>query len=530
VTAQAPLAAARALVDALRHPDAYPHPVDEPIRVAETHISWVLLTGAYAYKIKKPLKLSFLDYSTLERRQRLCAEELRLNRRLAPDLYLGVSAIRGSPDAPRIDGDGTALEYAVRMRQFSPDDELTARLAAGSVSPDDVARLGASLARFHAAAAAAPPGSVHGLPATVHRVTMDNFAELRALPEAAGWVANRSALESRVAEMHGGLRRLMEQRRDLGRVRECHGDLHCGNVVRWAGELTAFDGIEFDPTLRFIDVVNDVAFLTMDLAERGHPVLRRALLQAWAETSGDWTGLPLLPYYEAYRALVRAKVDALRALQLEPGAAARAAAVADCRRYLDWASARVRPRRPAMLVTCGLSGSGKTWLARPLAERLGALHLRSDVERKRLAGLAAHEDSRSPPDAGIYTLEFNARTYRRLEDCATAALAAGEPVIVDAAFLRSHERQRFLALARERNVPCALVHCRAPDALLRERVQARAAARNDASEAGLEVLARQPSYWEDFGGEERPHVVDVDTSDPAAVVAAIERLAALTGG
>ena len=173
-------------------------------------------------------------------------------------------------------------------------------------------------------------------------------------------------------------------------MRECHGDLHCGNVVRWAGALTPFDGIEFDPKLRFIDVVNDIAFLTMDLAERRHAELRRAVLQAWVEALGAWGALPLLPYYEAYRALVRAKVDALRALQLAAGSVLRAAAVADCSRYLAWAKARVAPRRPALMITCGLSGSGKTWLARQLASRLGALHVRSDVERKRLAGLEAH--------------------------------------------------------------------------------------------------------------------------------------------
>jgi aminoglycoside phosphotransferase family enzyme/predicted kinase len=518
---------ARALIAGLLRPEAYPHPVTEPIRVAETHISWVLLTGEYAYKIKKPVRLSFLDYSTLARRRQLCAEELRLNRRLAPDLYLGVSLIGGTPEAPRIDAGGTPLEYAVRMRQFSPADELAALLAAGTVTPRDVAALGTGIARFHAAAAPAAAESEFGRPETAHRVTMDNFAELRALPEAAPWDERLVALERRITALHGELRSLMGERRAQGRVRECHGDLHCGNVVRWAGTLTPFDGIEFDPALRFIDVVNDIAFLTMDLAERGHAELRRAVLQAWAESLGDWQGLPLLPYYEAYRALVRAKVDALRALQLEPQAPARAAAVADCVRYLEWATARVGARRPALLVTCGLSGAGKTWLARQLGTRINALHLRSDVERKRLAGLAAHEESRSPRDAGIYTLEFNERTYRRLHDCAAAALAGGEPTIVDAAFLRGDERQRFRALAQRQDLPFAIVHCRAPDAVLRVRVAARTAARDDASEAGLDVLARQPGYWEPFASGELPHVVEVDTSDPAAVAAAIEALAAL---
>ena len=521
--------AGRSLVAALLRPSAYPHRVTEPIRVAETHISWVLLTGEHAYKIKKPIRLSFLDYSTLERRHLLCDEELRLNRRLAPDLYLGVSVIGGSAESPRVDAGGTPLEYAVHMRQFAPEDELAAMLAKGSVTAADLAALGTSIARFHAAAVAAPTESVFGSPATVQRVTLDNLIELRALPESAAWGDLLAELESGLRDRQAGLRALMLQRRACGWVRECHGDLHCGNVVRWAGTLTPFDGIEFDPALRFIDVVNDTAFLTMDLAERGHAELRRAVLQSWTESLGDWAGLPLLPYYESYRALVRAKVDALRALQLDKQAPAHIAAIADCMRYLKWATARGRPRQPALLITCGLSGSGKTWLARQLGTRLGALHVRSDVERKRLAGLEAHARSESPPDAGIYTLEFNERTYARLHDCAAAALAGGEAVIVDAAFLRSGERRRLLDLAQRSHSPVAIVHCRAPDAVLRARVAVRSATRTDASEAGLDVLARQPAYWEPFDAREQACVVEVDTSDPAAVERAIVHLAMLAG-
>ena len=415
-----------------------------------------------------------------------------------------------------MEGTGPPLEFAVRMRQFAPEDELSALLAKGAVTQAHVAALGAAIARFHATAEPAPAGSAFGTPDTVHRVTVDNFAELRTLPESAQWRDLLTALEARVSALHADLHPLMLERRARGRVRECHGDLHCGNVVRWAGALTPFDGIEFDPALRFIDVVNDIAFLTMDLAERGYAHLRRSTLQAWVESLGDWAGLPLMPYYEAYRALVRAKVDALRALQLEPHAPPRTAAAADCARYLRWATAALQPRYPALLITCGLSGSGKTWLARRLAARMQALHVRSDVERKRIAGLAAHEASRSPPDAGIYTREFNDLTYTRLHDCAAAALAAGESVIADAAFLRREERHRLLQLATARGVPAAIVHCHAPDAVMRERVAARVAARDDASEAGLDVLSRQPGYWEPFDVQEQPRVVAVDTSSPSS--------------
>jgi aminoglycoside phosphotransferase family enzyme/predicted kinase len=504
------------LIAGLLRPAAYPHVVSEPVRLVETHISWVLLTGEYAYKIKKPLRLSFLDYSTLERRRALCEEELRLNSRHAPGLYLGVSAIAGPTGAPRVDGEGPAVEYAVRMRQFDVGQELGALIAAGAVDASELASLGEDVAALHERASRAPRGSTFGQTDTVRRVTLDNFAELRRLPECAREHGSLERLEAGIIGLFERRRSLIQQRLDAGQVRECHGDLHCGNVVRWDGRLTPFDGIEFDPALRFIDVANDVAFLTMDLAERGRPDLRLSVLQAWCEFSGDFAALPLLPYYECYRALVRAKVAALAALQAQAGSPARQAAVTTCRRYLDWAASRLTPRRPALLLTCGLSGSGKTWLARAIAPSLGALHLRSDVERKRLAGLAPHEDSRSEPDGGIYTREFNARTYERLERCAAAALEGGEPVIVDAAFLRRGERLRFLDIAASAGARAVILHCRAPEAMLRQRVAARQASRSDASEAGLDVLARQPSFWEDFDERERAHVLEVNTDSGRA--------------
>jgi aminoglycoside phosphotransferase family enzyme/predicted kinase len=524
MTIGTPPALGSALVAGLLRAEAYPHPVIEPIRLAETHISWVLLTGEFAYKLKKPLRLSFLDYSTLERRQALCEEEVRLNRRHAPDLYLGVSTIRGSASTPRVDGTGPVLEYAVRMRQFAARDELVALLDCGAVTAPDLAALGESVAHLHLGAAPASPDAAFGWPDAVQRITFDNFAELRRLPEAQRWRDALRCLEERLSGLHAARSSLMRARREQDWVRECHGDLHCGNVVRWQGRLTPFDGIEFDPGLRFIDVVNDIAFLAMDLAERGRDDLRLAALQAWLETIGDFAGLPLLRYYETYRALVRAKVAALRALQVAADAPSRVAAIAECSRYLAWASGRVRQRVPVLVVTCGISGSGKTWLARQLREPLRALHVRSDIERKRLAGLAPGADSKSPPDAGIYTRDYTARTYDRLHDCARAALLGGESIIVDAAFLRRDERLRFLSLAESLHARAALVHCHAPPETLRQRVAARSAARNDASEAGLDVLQRQPSWWEDFGDSERAHLIEVDTTQTSPLATVLERL------
>jgi predicted kinase len=313
----------------------------------------------------------------------------------------------------------------------------------------------------------------------------------------------------------------MEARRRAGYVRECHGDLHCGNVVRWRGRLVAFDALEFDPALRFIDVTSDLAFLSMDLAARGRPDLRRALIDAWAVTSGDYTAMRLLPYYEAYRALVRAKVSVLRSLQ---NAEASFESGCHATRYLDWAMQRTVVRAPTLIVMVGLSGSGKTWLARRIAPRLDALHVRSDVERKRLAGLGPLESSRSAPDAGIYTTDFNDRTYARLRDCARDCLLGAMNVVIDAASLRRDERAAFIHVAAECGARLRFVHCHASLAVLRERVAARAQSRDDASEATVALLDRQPGYWEPLTGAEAAITLEVDTSRHESIETALASL------
>lgn len=511
----------RALAASLLSPAAWPHPVRAPVRVVETHISRVYLTGEWAYKVKKPLHLPFLDYSTLERRRACCEEELRLNRRTAPDLYVGVSAIAGTTLAPRVEGDGPAIEYAVRMRQFDTEAALDALVESDRVAAAELAALGSDLAGFHASAARAPDDALFGDPAAVLRVALDNFRTLDATPTGGPVPALLATLRGRVESEFARIRTALSTRRAEGRVRECHGDLHCGNVVRWRGRLVPFDGIEFDPALRWIDVASDVAFLTMDLAERGRPDLRHALLQSWFDASGDAGAIGLLQFFETGRALVRAKVAALRARQ--PGGGPGDLATSE--RYLRWALARTERRRPRLLVTCGYSGSGKTWLASRLAISLRALHLRSDVERKRLAGIAPLADSRSPQDGGIYTLEFNTRTYRRLAECAAAALAGGESVIVDAACLRRDERRSLVGIADSAGAAATLLHCVAPVDLLRERILARSRSGADASEAGLVTLERQPGYWEPFEPDEVGRVITVDTTAPDSLglcVAALE--------
>ena len=524
-------------VAAMQSPAPYAgaHEVSPTVRLVETHVSWVFLTGPFAYKVKKPLRLDFLDYSTAARREQFCHEELRLNRRHAPGLYVDVVGIGGSAQAPRIAAaDGVFFEHALRMKQFDPLQELAHRLQRDDVTREEIAELATDLARMHATAQRAFVDAAYGRPETVHRFTRDNFDEIaRVLAAGAGGPAAddersmsacRALLDALRPQLEAGFARLretLERRRLAGFVRECHGDLHCGNVVRWDGRLVAFDGLEFDPALRYIDVASDLAFLTMDLGVHGRPDLRHALLDAWTTASGDYAAVELLPYFEPYRALVRAKVAGLRGSQ---SGEARTESRRATERYLAWAHEHAHPKRPLMLVMAGLSGSGKTWFARRLACACNALHLRSDVERKRLAGLGPLADSRSPPDGGLYTRGFGARTYDRLRECAGSCLRGGLHVIVDAANLRRQERAAFVQLARDTGAEVRLVHCDAPLDTLRQRVATRRAEDTDASEATVELLDRQPGYWEPLTDDERSMALHLDTRDADAVERAICRL------
>lgn len=477
------------LTDALLDPRIYPHPVDRVERI-ETHISSVLLAGDFAYKIKKPLALSFLDFSSLERRAFFCAEEVRLNRRYAPDIYLDRIAITGSADRPVLGGDGPAIEYAVRMRRFPPDRLLSDLLTRGELLLGLMDRLAAHIASFHAAAAVPSEDADFGSPLQVAAPARDTLRDLTGLV----LPRNRERLAELADWNQAALAELAPQfaaRRAQGFVRECHGDLHLANIALWDDRLLLFDGIEFDPALRWIDVMSDLAFTLMDLDARHAVGHANRLKSAYLERSGDYAGLGVLRFYQQYRALIRAKIAGLRARQLAPGSAEEAAQTDEASGYLALAGHYTQARRPRLVITCGLSGSGKSTAALELVDACGFVRVRSDVERKRLFGLAAEARSGAGLDAGIYSREAGDRTYRQLAEHAKAALTAGERVVVDAAFLRRDQRAPFAALAERLGVPFTVLRLDADPELLRRRVVERLAHGADVSEAGPEVLSRQ---------------------------------------
>jgi aminoglycoside phosphotransferase family enzyme/predicted kinase len=511
------------LIKALQDPVLYEHPVDR-FEVIETHISWVLLTGAYAYKLKKPVDFGFVNFTTLQRRKFFCEEELRLNQRLAPAWYLGVVPVTGTVDRPRLGGPGPAIEYAVKMKQFPHDARLDLVLARGELTPERLDAEVVAIAEFHRRAAVAGPESPFGTPERVARRVQENLSTIREHLSDPGHLPLLERLDSRSRTEHAALAETFAARKRDGFIRECHGDLHLGNMAWVDTEPLIFDCIEFNDDLRWIDVMSEFAFLVMDLDHRNATGLARRALNSYLESTGDYAGLRVLPYYYAYRSLVRAKVACLRLGQKDLDASERAAASHEVRGYLDLAEKAPTSARPALFITHGVSGSGKSYVAQAAVETLGAVRIRSDVERKRLVGLSSQSRAAADLGGGIYSSELTARTYARLGELAAMSLDAGFPVVVDATFLKRAQRDQLRAAARSRSVPCVILAVQAPDAVLRERIVSRARAGRDASDADLAVLAQQQSAIEPLTDEERRASVTVDTArplDPAVLAGAI---------
>lgn len=469
-------------------------------RIEETHISWVLLTGRDAYKIKKAVDFGFLDFSTLELRRFYCGEELRLNRRLAPQLYLDVVTIGGSPEQP-VPGGEPALEYAVHMRRFPQTSQMDHMLARGLVTAAHIDRLAAIIADFHNSLPAAAQNSPFCATASIQTAALQNFERLPHLLSAPDDLAMLETVRAASAREFSACEPLLRQRAAAGRVRECHGDLHLGNIVVLDDVPTPFDCIEFSAALRWIDVTSEISFTVMDLLRRGRPQLAWRFLNGYLEITGDYQGCGVLRFYLAYRAMVRAKIAAIRAGQrgarLKKG-------LKSCRSYLRLAHGCLTRRRPALIITHGLPGCGKSTFAQIALERLGAIRIRSDVERKRLFGLTALADSKTQTDADIYSEDATRRTYAHLLELARGLIAAGFPVIVDAAFVLHAERASFGALAQEMDAPFVIASLHTDAALQAERLALRSRRDDDPSEADIAVMRKvqvvqQPLRNEELG-------------------------------
>ena len=507
----------RSLLDA----SVYPHEVDE-LQLIDTHISWVILTGRYAYKIKKPIQLEFLDFSTLELRKYFCEEELRLNRRWVQELYLDVVPICGSFTTPVVGSDGDAIEYAVKMVQFPYSARLDQQLDAGLVDEDDMLQLGETVAERHGALPVCEALDEEDARRLVRHPMLENLHHLRKY-------LGEEELGPLAAFTTASLERLWPQlldRQGTGFVRECHGDLHLANLMRLESGITAFDCVEFNADLRNIDVISDVSFLVMDLVSRGREDLAFTFLNRYLERSGDYDGMEIFGLYYVYHALIRAKILAIRSIERSTEATRRSD-LAEMHHFCDVARCWFTPRRPMLLLMHGFSGSGKTWLSQQLLGQLPAIRVRSDIERKRLYGLAEDESSKSAIGAGIYSATAKSDVYEALAVAARKLLQSGHNVIADAAFLSRNERQRFSELASDAGSDLIIVDARASEEELERRVDTRGRNAAGPSEADLDVLRYQRENADTLTEAELLRTIVIDTDkifDPGRV---IERLDAM---
>ena len=508
------------LIQALQNPAVYPHETAD-IRVIETHISTVILTGPHAYKIKKPVNFGFLDFTSLEARRHFCHEEVRLNQRLTRGLYLDVIAITGSPEAPRLGGDGEVLEYAIRMRQFPQEQLLDRMLQRGELGTREIDALTRQIARFHLEAPVVAQGHPLAQPGAIMAPVRQNFEQIRPLLSEKRDLQQLDALESWAEDSFQRLLPLLEQRCQNGSIRECHGDIHLGNATVLDGEVVLFDCIEFNEPFRLIDIACDAFFLAMDLEDRGQHALAHRFTNNWLEQTGDYGCLPLINFYKAYRAMVRAKVNLFR-LGQESDPAVQAEVLQQYRSYTRLAESYCAIPARFLAITHGVSACGKSTVAMQLVEGLGALRLRSDVERKRLFG--QQQVAGNPLHAGIYSAELTIQTYQRLHQQALAALQAGFSVVIDATYLKHEQRQQAASVAGNCGVPLLILDCQAPDAAISQWLAERQAAGVDPSDATAEVVAAQQASREPLTAEEQQYSQAVLTNEAASMEKLVEQI------
>ena len=478
------------LIQALQDPMLFDHKVSK-FEVIVTHSSRVLLTGDFAYKFKRPVDFGFLDYSTLQKQRHAIYREFEVNLRYAPQIYLEVKAVYGSAASPSFVPNGAPIAYALKMRQFKQEEVLSVMAKQHLLSNEIMDDIANKMADLHAEAALAGEDDVYGTIDCIKRWTAENFEGIAPFIQDENTRAELQTIHSWVDQFLVDKRASFSRRKQNGKVRECHGDCHLANMVMQDTGVMFFDAIEFNEELRWIDVQSELAFILIDLQERGFPQLANRLLNRYLSQSGDYDGLEVLPLYLVYRALVRAKVALLRFPDSEEGHN-------HLRLFLKRCLDIIEPHKQFVTITCGYSGSGKSVFARWFGSEFGAIHLQSDVERKRLHGLSAGSNSRSQAGRGLYTAEDNRRTYQRLGELAEQVLQAGWSVVVDATFLDLQHRQVFRELAAKNQTRFAIFYLDVPEEELRNRIRLRlqqnlnrSDAERDASEADEAILTYQ---------------------------------------
>ncbi|NNF26357.1 MAG: AAA family ATPase [Gemmatimonadetes bacterium] len=494
-------------IEALLDPRAYRETTRRP-RLKETHISWLLFTDNYVYKVKKPLDFGFLDFSTLERRKHFCEEEVRLNRRLSPGVYLGVEEITKAGTGPEEDGEdgdggpafvlggrGPAVDYAVKMRRLPEDGWLAGLLERDEADASMIQRIAGRIADFHGSAQAPEWGEPGASVALVKENTEENFQQTA---DCVGWTLSTAAYDA----VRAYTRNFLQSRRDLfvkreaeGHVRDCHGDLHAAQICVENG-IDFIDCIEFNDRFRVGDTAADLAFLSMDLEARGHPELARVLVDEYQARRQDEGLNTVLDFYQCYRAFTRGKVESFRARQLPEGTDDRHEATRSATRYFELARAYASPRGPQLIVMTGLMGTGKSTVARLVGDAWAAVVLRSDKIRKELSGIPTHEHQYTGWQQGIYSEERTEETYEEMHRRASEALASGAVVVLDGSYSRNRWRQAARELAAEHDAGFTMVETRCAPDRVRERLAEREQSGDDVSDGRWALAARQAEEYD----------------------------------
>ena len=509
-------------------PEVYDHPV-ENLEIIETHISWVVLTGYYAYKIKKPVDFGFLDFTTQGKRRHYCEQELFLNRRMAAELYLEVVKISGSRDKPRLNGKGRAFEYAVKMLQFPKSAEFDVMLKAGELTMNHIDAVAEMIAEFHQHISVADEFIEYGDADVINDPVKENFKLIRQQLSPHHYADQLAKLDRWSHLTFEGAISLFKKRKRAGFVRECHGDMHLRNLLWFKDRPVAFDCIEFNASLRWIDVISEIAFLLMDLHNQNQPQLANRFLNRYLEVSGDYDGLSVLAFYKVYRALVRAKVEILSLQQVVDSEAIRSQKLAMFESYLKLALRYTEKQQPMLIVMRGASASGKSVISQQLIDATwpaaaDIIRIRSDVERKRL--FASDKSNKSANkvqaiDTGLYSKSVTEKTYKRLLDLASSIISAGYSVVVDATFQEYEYRDVFKQLANDAGARYSIIELTAPIEVLRQRISAR---KGDVSDANLSVIEHQLSNWQPLKEDEFNDLISLDTELPLDIDALVKQL------
>jgi uncharacterized protein len=495
------------LIEQMLLPGFYPHGVTGQVELIQTHISYVLLTGDFAYKLKKPVNFGFLDFSSLDKRKHFCEEELRLNQRGAGELYLEVLPLTQDGDKYYLNGAGDIVEYVLKMRQFPQETLLSEMFEQGTLNESHLEELGRVVAKYHEKAAIDDYiksfGEVHNVRASIDENYQQTTGYIGRAQTQSQYDETKLYTDTFFAERP----QLFESRITSNYIRECHGDLHLRNIALWQNKMLVFDCIEFNEPFRFVDVMYDVAFTVMDLEARQRKNLGNAFLNTYLEETGDWEGLQVLPLYLSRQAYVRAKVTSF--LLDDPGvpATVKEEAAKTAGGYYKQAWDYTKPRQGQLILMSGLSGAGKSTVARYLARKSAGIHIRSDAVRKHLAGIPLMEKGTDE----IYTPEMTEKTYARLLDLGVLLASQGFTVILDAKYDKVQLRSAAISQAEKHQIPLTIINCTAPYSVLKERLKNRS---GDIADATADLLTSQVEQAEAFTPSEQQKVKILDTTQP----------------